>query len=250
MTRRGEVLALVQAGGQGGRMDVLTRERAKPALPYGGVHQLVDFALSALVHAGIDDVWVSLEYQVTSIDDYLSGGRPVEPGPQPGRLPADGPADRHRPRDRERLRARQRRPAAAHVGRPRDLRRADPGGLQRRPRLQHGPRAGHRGARRRRPRGHRADHRGDQEGRRGQRRGASPTPTGRSPGSSTSRRGRPPARSRPRSSSTTPRSCCGPCASCGPSWRATRRATTAGSATSASTSCPAWSRPARRWPSR
>ena len=76
MPRRGEVLALVQAGGQGGRMDVLTRERAKPALPYGGVHRLVDFALSALVHAELADVWVSLEYQVTSIDDYLSGGRP------------------------------------------------------------------------------------------------------------------------------------------------------------------------------
>ena len=57
-------------------MDVLTRERAKPALPYGGVHRLVDFALSALVHAEVSDVWVSLEYQVTSIDEYLSGGRP------------------------------------------------------------------------------------------------------------------------------------------------------------------------------
>jgi glucose-1-phosphate adenylyltransferase len=76
MPRRGEVLALVQAGGQGSRMDVLTRERAKPALPYGGVHRLIDFALSGLVHAEIADVWVSLEYQVTSIDDYLSGGRP------------------------------------------------------------------------------------------------------------------------------------------------------------------------------
>jgi len=70
------VLALVQAGGQGSRMDVLTRERAKPALPYGGVHRLIDFALSGLVHAELADVWVSLEYQVTSIDDYLSGGRP------------------------------------------------------------------------------------------------------------------------------------------------------------------------------
>ena len=76
MPRRGEVLALVQAGGQGSRMDVLTRERAKPALPYGGVHRLIDFALSGLVHADLADVWVSLEYQVTSIDDYLSGGRP------------------------------------------------------------------------------------------------------------------------------------------------------------------------------
>lgn len=75
MARRGEVLAVVQAGGQGGRMDVLTRERAKPALPYGGVHRLIDFALSALVHADLIDVWVSLEYQVTSIDEYLSGGR-------------------------------------------------------------------------------------------------------------------------------------------------------------------------------
>jgi glucose-1-phosphate adenylyltransferase len=57
-------------------MDVLTRERAKPALPFGGVHRLIDFALSGLVHADLADVWVSLEYQVTSIDDYLSGGRP------------------------------------------------------------------------------------------------------------------------------------------------------------------------------
>jgi len=57
-------------------MDVLTRERAKPALPYGGVHRLIDFAMSAMVHADLADVWVSLEYQVTSIDDYLSGGRP------------------------------------------------------------------------------------------------------------------------------------------------------------------------------
>lgn len=76
MPRRGEVLALVQAGGQGSRMDVLTRERAKPALPYGGVHRLVDFAMSSLVHADLADVWVSLEYQVTSIDEYLAGGRP------------------------------------------------------------------------------------------------------------------------------------------------------------------------------
>ncbi len=74
--RRGEVLSVVQAGGQGTRMDVLTRERAKPALPFGGVHRLVDFALSSLVHSGLEDVWVSVQYQVASIDDYLAGGRP------------------------------------------------------------------------------------------------------------------------------------------------------------------------------
>ena len=76
MARRRDVLALVQAGGSGGRMDVLTRERAKPALPYGGVHRLIDFTLTSLVYANVRDVWVSVEYQVASIDEYLSGGRP------------------------------------------------------------------------------------------------------------------------------------------------------------------------------
>jgi glucose-1-phosphate adenylyltransferase len=57
-------------------MDVLTRERAKPALPYGGVHRLIDFTLTSLVYANLHDVWVSVEYQVASIDEYLSGGRP------------------------------------------------------------------------------------------------------------------------------------------------------------------------------
>lgn len=74
--RRSEVLAIVQAGGQGSRMDVLTRERAKPALPFGGVHRLVDFALSSLLHSELVDVWVSVQHQVASIDDYLAGGRP------------------------------------------------------------------------------------------------------------------------------------------------------------------------------
>ena len=57
-------------------MDVLTRERAKPALPWGGVHRLIDFPLTSLVYGGFNDVWVSVEYQVASIDQYLSGGRP------------------------------------------------------------------------------------------------------------------------------------------------------------------------------
>ncbi len=76
LIRRGDVLALVQAGGQGSRMDVLTRERAKPVLPYAGTHRLVDFTLSSLANSGLVDVWVSVEYQVASLDDYLSGGRP------------------------------------------------------------------------------------------------------------------------------------------------------------------------------
>ncbi len=71
-----DVLGLVQAGGKGSRMDVLTRERAKPVLPFGGVYHLIDFTLSSLAHSRIVDVWVSVQYQVSSLDTYLSGGRP------------------------------------------------------------------------------------------------------------------------------------------------------------------------------
>jgi glucose-1-phosphate adenylyltransferase len=70
------ILAIIQAGGAGGRMDVLTRERAKPALPFAGVYQLVDFPLSNLAHSGISDVWLSLQYQGGSLEDAVANGRP------------------------------------------------------------------------------------------------------------------------------------------------------------------------------
>lgn len=70
------VLAIVQAGGQGSRMDVLTRERAKPALPWGGTHQLIDFTLSNLANSDISDVWVSVQFLASSLDEHLQGGRP------------------------------------------------------------------------------------------------------------------------------------------------------------------------------
>lgn len=57
-------------------MDVLTRERAKPALPFAGTHRLIDFPLSALVASQVTDVWVSVQYQSSTLDAYLAGGRP------------------------------------------------------------------------------------------------------------------------------------------------------------------------------
>jgi len=57
-------------------MDVLTRERAKPALPYAGQYQLVDFALSSLAHSGISDVWLSVQYLATSLHKHVANGRP------------------------------------------------------------------------------------------------------------------------------------------------------------------------------
>jgi ADP-glucose pyrophosphorylase len=58
---RPKLLALVLAGGEGGRLEPLTAERAKPALPFAGVYRLIDFPLSNCVHSGIEDVWVSGE---------------------------------------------------------------------------------------------------------------------------------------------------------------------------------------------
>jgi glucose-1-phosphate adenylyltransferase len=70
------ILAIIQAGGSGGRMDVLTRERAKPALPFAGVYQLLDFPLSNLAHSGISDVWLSLQFQGATLEEPVANGRP------------------------------------------------------------------------------------------------------------------------------------------------------------------------------
>lgn len=70
------ILAIVQAGGAGGRMDVLTLERAKPALPVAGSYQLIDFPLSNLVNSGIEDVWLSVQYQAAALEDQVYNGRP------------------------------------------------------------------------------------------------------------------------------------------------------------------------------
>ena len=57
-------------------MDVLTRERAKPALPFAGVFQLVDFPLSNLTHSGISHVWLSVQFQGSTLEDEVANGRP------------------------------------------------------------------------------------------------------------------------------------------------------------------------------
>jgi glucose-1-phosphate adenylyltransferase len=73
---RPRILAIIQAGGAGSRMDVLTRERAKPALPFAGAYQLLDFPLSNLAHSAITDVWLSVQYQAATLEDQVANGRP------------------------------------------------------------------------------------------------------------------------------------------------------------------------------
>src|SRR5919202_2832256 len=73
---RHRVLLIVLAGGAGGRLDLLTERRAKPAVAFGGVYRLIDFPLSNAHNSGLDDVWVVEQFNPVSITDHLANGRP------------------------------------------------------------------------------------------------------------------------------------------------------------------------------
>jgi glucose-1-phosphate adenylyltransferase len=66
------VLAIVLAGGEGKRLMPLTRDRAKPAVPFGGQYRLVDFVLSNLVNAGYLRVCVLTQYKSHSLDRHIT----------------------------------------------------------------------------------------------------------------------------------------------------------------------------------
>lgn len=73
---RPRTLLLVLAGGAGGRLELLTRRRAKPSVPYAGHYRLVDVPLSNALHSGIEHVWVVEQHNPASLADHLSNGRP------------------------------------------------------------------------------------------------------------------------------------------------------------------------------
>jgi glucose-1-phosphate adenylyltransferase len=67
-----EVLGIVLAGGEGKRLMPLTADRAKPAVPFGGVYRLVDFVLSNLVNAGYLRLCVLTQYKSHSLDRHIT----------------------------------------------------------------------------------------------------------------------------------------------------------------------------------
>src|SRR3954468_9733815 len=71
-----KVLVQVLAGGAGGRLELLTENRAKPAVPFAGVYRLIDFPLSNCQHSAIADVWVSVQSPPASLSEHLANGRP------------------------------------------------------------------------------------------------------------------------------------------------------------------------------
>ena len=67
-----DVLAIVLAGGEGKRLMPLTEDRAKPAVPFGGLYRLIDFPLSNLANAGILRMVVLTPYKSHSLDRHIS----------------------------------------------------------------------------------------------------------------------------------------------------------------------------------
>src|SRR5271166_3453317 len=67
-------LALVMAGGRGTRLYPLTRDRAKPAVPFGGKYRIIDFVLSNFVNSGIHSIYVLTQFRSQSLLQHLSEG--------------------------------------------------------------------------------------------------------------------------------------------------------------------------------
>lgn len=68
------VLGIVLAGGKGTRLYPLTRERAKPAVPFGGKYRIIDFVLSNFINSGIYAVYVLTQFRSQSLLQHLSEG--------------------------------------------------------------------------------------------------------------------------------------------------------------------------------
>jgi len=69
-----DVLAIVLAGGRGTRLEPLTRDRAKPAVPFGGIYRIVDFALSNCINSDIRKILVLTQYKAVSLARHIDQG--------------------------------------------------------------------------------------------------------------------------------------------------------------------------------
>jgi glucose-1-phosphate adenylyltransferase len=69
-----DVLTLILAGGKGTRLEPLTRDRAKPAVPFGGLYRIIDFTLSNCINSGLRRILVLTQYKARSLDRHIAGG--------------------------------------------------------------------------------------------------------------------------------------------------------------------------------
>ena len=76
MLPKQEVVAMLLAGGRGSRLYSLTKNVAKPAVPFGGKYRIIDFPLSNCVNSGISTVGVLTQYQPLELNEYIGNGQP------------------------------------------------------------------------------------------------------------------------------------------------------------------------------
>ena len=69
-----DVMAVILAGGKGSRLEPLTRDRAKPAVPFGGGYRITDFALSNCLNSGIRKILMLTQYKAGSLDRHINTG--------------------------------------------------------------------------------------------------------------------------------------------------------------------------------
>src|SRR3954452_24434101 len=97
MMAREKVLAMVLAGGEGTRLAPLTAERSKPAVPFGGRHRIVDFALSNLGNSGVPSISLFVQDKTQSLIDHVNGAWPSSPVTRDHFIPVDPPQMREGP---------------------------------------------------------------------------------------------------------------------------------------------------------
>lgn len=71
--RKPNVLSIILAGGRGQRLSPLTRERSKPAVPFGGRYRIIDFVLSNFMNSQVYSIYVLVQYKSQSLIDHLTG---------------------------------------------------------------------------------------------------------------------------------------------------------------------------------
>ena len=76
MARKKEIVAMLLAGGQGTRLQVLTKDMAKPAVPFGGKYRIIDFPLSNCANSGISTVGVLTQFMPLELNSYMGNGQP------------------------------------------------------------------------------------------------------------------------------------------------------------------------------
>lgn len=69
-----DILTFILAGGRGERLDPLTRDRTKPAVPFGGIYRIIDFTLSNCVNSGLRRIYVLTQYKSFSLQKHLLAG--------------------------------------------------------------------------------------------------------------------------------------------------------------------------------